>query len=73
MKGRMALGSATVLADSRAAVGTVVATVGAAGSRDLPQGFRYAAEIQAKVDDDGTDKIRRAGLRRRETTRAYPR
>lgn len=66
MKGRMAFGTATVLAVALAAVGIVAATAtaGAARSSTLPRGFRYAAEIQAKIHYDGTYKIRQTGFQR---------
>lgn len=47
------------------AAGAVVAHAGAAARRSrLPQGFRYAAEIQAKINYDGTYTINQTGFQR---------
>jgi len=63
MKRWRALGlGAVVLALS--AVGVVAGTAGAARSSILPKGFRYAAEIQARVNYDGTYKISQTGFQR---------
>ncbi|MBS1883061.1 MAG: hypothetical protein JSS97_08915 [Actinobacteria bacterium] len=64
MTGRKALGAAVAVMVALAAVGVVAASAGAARSHILPQGFRYAAEIKAKVTYDGTYKIHQAGFQR---------
>jgi hypothetical protein len=64
MKGRIASGALTALVVAATAGGLIAATAGAAGSAVLPQGFRYAAEIQARINYDGTYNIRQTGFQR---------
>lgn len=64
MKRRRALRVAAVVVVVLSAVGIVVGAAGAAGSSTLPQGFRYAAEIQATVHYDGAYSIHQTGYQR---------
>lgn len=61
MRARIAVGLAVV---GLTVAGVAVATAGAARSQTLPAGFRYAAEIQAKVHYDGTYSISKTGYQR---------